>query len=125
MLDRALDIESCVREAEEATSSSSSSVNDSFTPSDIPIANCSPEFYFLFAGTFILRFDTRMSDLFKMETEHLYLRPPIRTACQLLSVLSSSAFSHTGLRCYSLPWQAQGITARAGEADRQAAKAHC
>ena len=41
MLDRALDIESCVREAEEATSSSSSSVNDSFTPSDIPIGNCS------------------------------------------------------------------------------------
>ena len=39
MLDRALDIESCVREAEEATSSSSSSVNDSFTPSDIPIGN--------------------------------------------------------------------------------------
>ena len=80
MLDRALDIESCVREAEEATSSSSSSVNDSFTPSDIPIGNCSRLNCILFSrvpssfGRHMNEREREREFLFERETEHLWLR---------------------------------------------------
>ena len=83
MLDRVLDIESCVREAEEATSSSSWSVNDSFTPSDIPTGNCSRLYFLLFS---------------RVPTSRINV-----LACQLLSVLGSSAFSHKGVRSADKP----------------------